>query len=139
MRGHGVGRIRFETGRGGRRLIVAVRGAIRVGANEKSAIHAAAVRLAGEMVARNGIEIDRIVSVLCSLTEDLTVANPATALRLDRFGDVPLFCVQEATVQGQMASLVRMLFTYDTAGDERPQQPVYLNGAERLRPDLGRA
>ena len=137
MRGHGLGRISFETGRGRRRLIVAVRGAIRVGANEKSAIHEAAVRLAGEVVARNGIEIDRIVSILCSLTEDLTVANPATALRLDRFGDVPLFCVQEATVEGQMASLVRMLFTYDSAREERPQ-PVYLNGAERLRPDLGR-
>ena len=119
-------------------MIVAVRGAIRVGANEKPAIHEAAIRLAGEMVARNGIEIDRIVSILCSLTEDLTAANPATALRLDRFGGVPLFCVQEATVEGQMASLVRMLFTYDTAGEKRPQ-PVYLNGAERLRPDLGDA
>ena len=119
-------------------MIVAVRGAIRVGANEKAAIHEAAVRLAGELVTRNGIEIGRIVSILCSLTEDLTVANPATALRLDRFGDVPLFCVQEAKVEGQMASLVRMLFTYDTAREE-PPQPVYLNGAERLRPDLGRA
>lgn len=119
-------------------MIVAVRGAIRVGANDKLAIHEAAVRLAGRMVARNGIEIDRIVSIMCSLTEDLTVANPATALRLDRFGDVPLFCVQEATVEGQMASVVRMLFTYDSTREERPQ-PVYLNGAERLRPDLGRA
>ena len=34
-----------------------------------------------------------------------------------------------------MASLVRMLFTYDTDRTERPQ-PVYLNGAEGLRPDL---
>lgn len=138
MSGHGVVRISFETGRGRIRLIVAVRGAIGVGANDKSVIHEAAITLAGEMVARNGIEIDRIISIVCSLTEDLTVANPATALRLGGFGDVPLFCVQEATVEGQMASLVRMLFTYDTAAVERPQ-PVYLNGAERLRPDLGRA
>ena len=73
------------------------------------------------MVARNGIEIDRIISIVCSLTEDLTVANPATALRLDRFGEVPLFCVQEAAVEGQMASLVRMLMTYDASRPERPQ------------------
>lgn len=119
-------------------MIVAVRGAIRVHRNEKSAIHEAAVQLAGELVERNGIEIDRIISVLCSLTEDLTVANPATALRLDRFGDVPLFCVQEAMVEGQMTSLVRMLITYDATRAE-PPLPVYLNGAERLRPDLGRA
>lgn len=116
-------------------MVAAVRGAIRVHDNEKAAIHEAAVRLADEMVARNGIEIDRMVSILCSLTEDLTVANPATALRLDRFGEVPLFCLQEAAVEGQMAGLVRMLITYNTTRPGRPQ-PVYLNGAERLRPDL---
>ena len=63
-----------------------MRGAIRVAANEKQAIYAAAVKLAGEMVARNGVAIDRIISIVCSLTDDLTVANPATGLRLDRFG-----------------------------------------------------
>lgn len=116
-------------------MVVAVRGAIRVGANEKQAIHAAAVKLAGEIVARNQIEIERIISIICSLTPDLTVANPATGLRLDRFGEVPLFCVQEAAVDGQMARVVRLLVTYDAPRGERPQ-PVYLNGAQRLRPDL---
>ena len=112
-----------------------MRGAIRVAANEKQAIYAAAVKLAGEMVARNGVAIDRIISIVCSLTDDLTVANPATGLRLDRFGEVPLFCVQEAAVAGQMAGVVRLLMTYDATRPGRPQ-PVYLNGAERLRPDL---
>ena len=119
-------------------MLVAVRGAIRVGKNEKAAIHEAALSLAGEMVARNGIGVERIISILCSLTEDLDAANPATALRLDRFGNVPLFCVQEAAVEGQMTSLVRMLITYD-ATRPGPPEPVYLNGAERLRPDLGLA
>ena len=119
-------------------MLAAVRGAIRVGANEKAAIHEAAVTLVNELVARNGIEIGRIVSIVCSLTEDLNKGNPATGLRLDRFGAVPLFCVQEATVEGQMDSLVRLLITFDATRTERPQ-PVYLNGAERLRPDLGPA
>lgn len=118
-------------------VLVAVRGAIRVDENRESAIHEAAIRLGGEIVAKNGIEIDRIVSILCSLTEDLTAGNPATGLRMDRFGDVPLFCAQEAAVDGQMRSLVRMLFTYDATRPGRPL-PVYLNGAESLRPDLGR-
>ena len=119
-------------------MLVAVRGAIKVDENQEAAIHAAARRLGGEIVAKNGIEIDRIISILCSLTEDLTAGNPATGLRMDRFGDVPLFCVQEAAVEGQMTSLVRMLFTYDSSRPGRPL-PVYLNGAEHLRPDLGRA
>jgi chorismate mutase len=114
-----------------------VRGAIRVRANDKDAIHTAAVRLAGEIVASNQIEIGRIISIICTLTPDLTVANPATGLRLDRFGEVPLFCVQEAAVEGQMARVVRLLVTYDTPRSRRPQ-PVYLDGAQRLRPDLER-
>ena len=118
-------------------MIVAVRGAIRVRADDKEAIHTAAVRLATEVVARNQIEIERIVSVICSLTPDLTAANPATGLRLDRFGEVPLFCVQEAAVEGMMTRIVRLLVTYDSQQDERPQ-PVYLDGAQRLRPDLER-
>ena len=118
-------------------MIVAVRGAIRVRADDKEAIHTAAVRLATEMVARNQIEIERIVSIICSLTPDLTAANPATGLRLDRFGEVPLFCVQEAAVEGLMTRVLRLLVTYDTQQEGRPQ-PVYLDGAQRLRPDLER-
>ena len=116
-------------------MIVAVRGAIRVRADDKEAIHTAAVRLATEVVARNRIEIERIISMVCSLTPDLTAANPATGLRLDRFGEVPLFCVQEVAVAGMMTRVVRLLVTYDTPRGGRPQ-PVYLDGAQRLRPDL---
>jgi chorismate mutase len=112
-----------------------VRGAIRVRANDKDAIHTAAVRLAGEIVASNQIEIGRIISIICTLTPDLTVANPATGLRLDRFGEVPLFCVQEAAVEGGLPRIVRLLVTYRTRAGTRPQ-PVYLDGAERLRSDL---
>lgn len=118
-------------------MVVAVRGAIRVRADDKEAIHTAAVRLAAEVVARNQIEIDRIVSIICSLTPDLTAANPATGMRLERFGEVPLFCVQEAAVEGQMTRVLRLLVTYDTPQGGRPQ-PVYLGGAQRLRPDLER-
>ena len=118
-------------------MIVAVRGAIRVPADDKEAIHTAAVRLATEVVARNQIEVERIVSIICSLTPDLTAANPATGLRLDRFGEIPLFCVQEAAVEGQMTRVVRLLVTYDAPQGVRPQ-PIYLGGAQRLRPDLER-
>ena len=116
-------------------MIIAVRGAIRVGVNQKEAIQGAAVKLAGEIVARNHLAIADIVSIVCSLTEDLTAGNPATGLRLDRFGEVPLFCVQEAAVDGQLPSIVRLLVTYESPNRTRPM-PVYLDGAERLRPDL---
>ncbi len=117
------------------RMVSAVRGAIAVRANERHAIHAAAVKLAHEIMRRNRIELTDIVSVICSLTVDLTAGNPATALRLDRYGEVPLFCVQEAAVEGGLPRIVRLLVTYRTRAGTRPQ-PVYLDGAERLRSDL---
>ena len=115
--------------------VVAVRGAIKVPSNDKAAIHAAAVKLGNEILGRNGIEVADVVSIICSLTEDLDAANPATGLRIERFGEVPLFCVQEAAVVGQMQGVVRMLVTFRAPAVVRPQA-VYLDGAERLRPDL---
>jgi chorismate mutase len=118
--------------------VVAVRGAIKVAGNDKASIHSAAVKLANEILVRNQIGVAEVISVICSLTEDLTAANPATGLRFDRFGEVPLFCVQEARVDGQMDGVIRLLLTFHSPRADRPR-PVYLDGAEGLRPDLEKA
>lgn len=116
-------------------MVVAVRGAIQVDKNDKTAIRIASVRLAEEIVKRNQIEIKSVISIICSLTQDLTASNPATALRQAQFGDVPLFCVQEANVEGQMGRIIRMIMTYDSRYNRRGLA-VYLDGARNLRPDL---
>ena len=66
--------------------------------------------------------------------------NPATALRRGNPGldvtQVPLFCAQEAKIDGMMPLVIRALLTaYVDEGSERHN--VYLNGAEKLRPDFG--
>ena len=114
----------------------AVRGAIQVRENDASTIEEAAVRLVREVLQRNGIAENQLVSVLFSLTEDLTAANPATGLRRTGFSETPLFCVQEARVQGAMPRVLRVLITWD-ALERRAVVPVYMDGAELLRPDLG--
>ena len=113
----------------------AVRGAIQVAGNTASAIEAAGARLATEMLRVNGIAENHIVSILFSMTGDLTAANPATGLRRTGFSDTPLFCTQEARVDGSLPRVIRALVTYDAADSAAPL-PVYLDGAEGLRPDL---
>jgi len=113
----------------------AVRGAIQVGENSRPSIEEASVRLIGEILQRNSIAQDLIVSVIFSLTDDLSAANPATALRHVGFAATPLFCVQEARVDGAMLRVIRALVTYETQ-DARAAVPVYLDGAESLRADL---
>ena len=86
------------------------------------------------------------MSLVFSLTADLSSANPATGLRGTGFADVPLFCVQEAVVEGSMPRVIRLLATFEapaswTAAGRITAEAVYLEGARALRPDLdeGRA
>ena len=117
----------------------AVRGAIQVVDNSAAAIEAAGARLAREIFRVNRIAENHIVSILFSMTEDLTAANPATGLRRTGYSMTPLFCTQEARVEGSLPRVIRVLVTYDSP-EGAAAVPVYLDGAEGLRPDLaGRA
>jgi chorismate mutase len=117
-------------------MVKAVRGAIAVRADERTLIHEAATRLVSELMRANGIEERDIISIVFSLTIDLSTGNPATGLRQAGFAETPLFCAQEARVEGGMARVIRALLTFE-ARRRRAPIPVYLDGAETLRPDLG--
>ena len=95
-----------------------------------------------ELFSRNKIKAEDIVSLQFTITDDITVLNPATALRRGNPGldvsQVPLFCSQEAKIDGMMPKVIRALLTsYVDEGTER--QNVYLNGAEKLRPDFSKS
>lgn len=116
-------------------MVRAVRGAIQVREDSRGAIWAAAERLVGEMLAANRLDERSIVSLVFSLTRDLQAANPAAGIRKTGFAEVALFCVQEAEVSGAMPRVLRALVTFNARGRRKPV-PVYLDGAEALRPDL---
>ena len=116
-------------------VVRAVRGAIGVEKNGREKIHSAAQRLVQEILVRNDIEEQRIISILFSLTRDLSKGNPAAGLRARGFAATPLFCVQEAEVEGAAPRILRVLLTYEVQEERRPI-PVYLGRAEALRPDL---
>jgi chorismate mutase len=113
----------------------AVRGAIQVPENSIFPIEQAGTKLVKEILKANGIAENQIVSIMFSMTEDLTAANPATGLRKTGFASTPLLCTQEARIDGAMARVIRVLVTWDSL-ERRVPVPVYLDGAEVLRPDL---
>ena len=115
-------------------MTVAVRGAIQVSANDADAIREAGLRLLQAVLGGNGVAREDIISIVFSMTPDLTRANPATAARAGGYAEVPLFCVQEAVVEGQPGRIIRLLLTYRSGGGT--PVPVYLDGAQVLRPDL---
>jgi len=116
-------------------VIRAVRGAVGVDNNDAQEIYSGANRLVREIMTRNRIEEQQIVSIMFSVTKDLTKGNPATGLRSFGFADTPLFCVQEADIEGAEPRILRVLVTY-SAAETAATVPVYLGRAVELRPDL---
>jgi chorismate mutase len=103
--------------------------------NDAKEIRSGAYRLVRQIMASNRIEEQQIVSIMFSVTKDLTKANPATGLRSFGFADTPLFCVQEADIEGAEPGILRVLVTY-SAEEGAAAVPVYLGRAKELRPDL---
>ena len=118
--------------------LAAFRGAVCV-ENTAESITENVCLMCRELFTRNKIQAEDIVSLQFTITDDITVLNPATALRKGNPGldvsQVPLFCAQEAKINGGMPLVVRALLTAYTA-ESAGRQNVYLNGAEKLRPDL---
>ncbi len=113
--------------------LYAVRGAVCC-ENTETSIGEMVPELYAQIVKRNGIRESDIVSILFTMTNDLTAMNPATALRKAGLAEsLPLFASAEPYVEGYLPKVVRVLITY--YGTASPA-PVYLNGAEALRPDL---
>ncbi len=113
--------------------LYAVRGAVCCD-NTEDSIGSMVPALYREILDRNGIEENDIVSILFTVTNDLVAMNPATALRRAGLAEsVALFASAEPFVEGYLPRVIRVLVTY--YGTTAPR-PVYMNGAEALRPDL---
>lgn len=115
--------------------LFAVRGAIQVKANDAEAIRAASAELVGELISRNGLEPERMVSCLFTCTGDLDAEFPAVAARELGLDSVPLLCVREIDVPGAMQRVIRVMAHYYAPADHRPAH-TYLGEAQKLRADL---
>ena len=76
----------------------AIRGAVQVDANEREAILEGTTELVSEVMARNSLDTDDVISVVFTATPDLTAEFPALAARKIGFQDVPLLCGTEIAV-----------------------------------------
>jgi chorismate mutase len=114
----------------------AVRGAVQVGANDRAEILAATAELVTEVMTRNDLSTDDVISVIFTTTPDLDAEFPALAARKLGFQEVPLLCAAEIDVPGSMPHVVRLMMHVET-GKQRPAlQHVYLRGAAALRLDI---
>jgi chorismate mutase len=113
----------------------AVRGATQVPSNDGAAIVAGTEELVRELIARNGLEPERIVSCIFTSTDDLDAEFPAVAARNLGLGTVPLLGAREVPVPGSLERVIRAMVHYYAAPDHKPAH-VYLGEAQKLRSDL---
>ena len=113
----------------------AVRGAIKAESNDVEAILSATEALMRELMSRNELEPERMVSCLFTTTDDLNAEFPAVAARRLGLEAVPLLCTRELDVPGAMRSVIRVLVHYYAPSDHAPAH-TYLGEAQELRSDL---
>lgn len=114
----------------------AVRGAIQVDADERELVLEASTALLAEVLQRNALVPDQLISVLFTATPDLVSEFPAYAARQMGITDVPLLCATEIAVPGAMPRVLRLLAHVDTELPRQDVRHVYLRGAAALRTDL---
>lgn len=115
--------------------LFAVRGAVQAAANEPGAILGATEELMRELIERNGLQPEAMVSCLFTTTDDLDAEFPAVAARDLGLTMVPLMCCREIPVPGSMPRVIRVLLHF-YAPEGHESVHVYVGEAQKLRADL---
>jgi chorismate mutase len=115
--------------------LYALRGAIDVNSNEAEAILSRTEELVREVIERNQVRPEAMVSCIFTATPDLDAEFPAVAARNLGLDRVPLLCAREIDRPGALPRVIRLLLHYHAEEDHEPRH-VYLGEARALRADL---
>jgi len=112
-----------------------IRGATSVARNDEVEILEATRTLLDRMRFENDVPIERIVSVIFTVTPDLNAAYPAQAAREIGWCQTALLCAADMSVPGSLPRCVRVLMHADIDRPSSGLRHVYLGEARSLRPD----
>lgn len=115
--------------------LFALRGANSVEFNTRDSIISATEALMHELMGRNELAPEQLVSCIFTVTEDLDAEFPAVAARQIGLNKVPLMCAREVPVPGSLPKVIRTLVHYYAPEDHQPRH-VYLGETRVLRADL---
>jgi chorismate mutase len=116
--------------------VLALRGATTVDEDTKAEVELKTKALVQEMLDRNGITHDDLISILFTATDDITAEFPATAARSLGLGDIPLICARELGIAHGKPLCIRVMMHFNGEQPRPTLHHVYLEGARSLRDDL---
>ena len=115
--------------------LCALRGATTSDRNSIESITSAVDELLSELVSRNNLVPDQIISVTFSVTSDLDACFPASiARKKSGWENIALLDCQQMFVKGDLSQCIRLLACVYLPNDQTPKNP-YLGKAKNLRPD----
>jgi chorismate mutase len=117
-------------------VVSGIRGAIQIDADLPELVVDGTRELVAAMLGRNRIGPADVISILFTVTPDLSSAFPATAARAAGLHEVPLMCATEIDVPGALPRVIRLLAHVESSMPRSAVRHVYLRGATALRPDL---
>ena len=115
--------------------VFAVRGAAQADRNDRDSILATTDQLLRELISRNELAPERMISCILTCTDDLDAEFPAVAARRLGLDAVPLLCTREMVVPGAMERVIRAMVHYYAPSGHQPAH-TYLGAARELRSDL---
>lgn len=113
-----------------------VRGATTVEQDTADDIITATAELIDEMMARNTLVKDDLITIIFTCTPDLRSEFPAAAARKIGISDIPLLCATELDIRGAVPRVIRILMHAYTTRSVAEIRHVYLRDAKPLRTDL---
>ncbi len=115
--------------------LCALRGATTSEHNSVDSITLAVEELLSELISRNNLIPDQIISITFSVTSDLDACFPASIARKKAgWENIALLDCQQMFVKGDLSKCIRLLACVSLPNEQTPQNP-YLNKAKNLRPD----
>lgn len=114
----------------------ALRGAITVDADDPGEIRERIVSLLEVLFERNELDIDDVISIFFTATDDVRSLPPAAGARAFGLVDVPLLCAQEMNTNVGLDRCIRLLLHIDTERVRTELRHVFLGRATTLRPEL---
>ena len=112
-----------------------IRGAITSKGNTKEDITSAVYELVEELISRNNLETDNILSIIFTVTKDLNACFPASiARKYNGLNKVAFLDCQQMFVPDDIKFCIRLMAQVKSPLNQKLNHP-YLKGASNLRPD----
>ncbi len=117
-------------------MVRAIRGATTVENNDAVEMLRETEKLLVEIIEKNKLKEEDIISIIFTVTNDLNTTFPAIAARNLGWTSVALMCTNEIPVPGSLKKCIRVLLHFNTNKRNNEIRHIYLNDAKVLRPDL---